>query len=274
MEDRTDFTEIIKAAREGVPIEPRIGHVKSVPYAIVREDEGVQVLESVLRAVEQREPHPNRKQGTSRHFELASFVEHVNRFKEESSAVWADIDSMEVTAVYNEHDKKRAGWRDFQAVYSCRTSPEWQAWLERDGEAMSNEAFANFIEERMEDLTDGEGMPAPIVLLEMARNLQVHTKGQFIRKVNPETGEYTMISKEEHTEGTTKIPRRFALALRVFEGGDAYRVEARISFRVNNGRPMFSYTLHRAEEIKRDAFGHIRDIVAKKTNLTVFAGRP
>lgn len=279
METKTDWKEVIETAKASVGVEPRIGHVESIPFALVRGDERVDVLDDVLAARDKRADSPTRRKGKSTHTELASFIECVNRFQEKRSTIWADIDSLRLVAVFNYHpsgaDPRKAGWCDHRAEYTAPRSPEWIAWTNAEGRSMSSEDFAEFIEQRMDDLTDGEGCVAPVGLLEVARNLQIHTKGVFLKKVNPETGEFHMIAKEEHDKETsTKIPRKFALALRVFEGGEQYRVEARIQFRCREGRAVFSYTLKRRAEIVRDAFQDVRDKVAAETKLTVFAGTP
>lgn len=276
METKTDVAEIVRTARDSVDVQHRVGKIETVPFVVLQPGEQIEVLDDVLDVLKKQQPHPERRIGTSRHFELASFTEHVNRFKIDASVVWADINKAQLVAIYDYHagPKGKAGWKEHRAIYDCRISPEWAAWEGNANVNLGSEEFANFIEARMDDLTDGEGMPAPVELLEMSRNLQVNTKGQFVRKVNPETGEYTMVNKEEHAEGTTRIPRRFGLALRVFEGGEMYRVESRITFRLNGGRPTFAYTLHRAAEIKRDAFNDVRKAVGEATKLVVYAGTP
>jgi uncharacterized protein YfdQ (DUF2303 family) len=279
METKTDIGEVIKTAGDAVPIEPRIGHVETIPFVILRPGEKVAVLEEALAALECRADSPIRRSGVSTHTELASFIEHANRFKEKESVVWADIGRVQLVVVFNADpagsNAKKAGWGDHRSQYTCPRSPEWLAWTRTAGISMSSEKFAAFIDKHMDNLTDGEGAASPIALMETARNLQIFTKGTFLKRVNPETGEYHMVAKEEHDkENSTKIPRKFCLALRVFEGGELYRVEARIQFAINDGCPSFSFDLHRADEILRDAFSDVRDEVKKETELPVFAGTP
>lgn len=279
METKTDIAEIIKTAGDAVPIEPRIGKVETIPFVILRPGEHVAVLEEALAALERRADSPLRRTGVSTHTELASFIEHVNRYKEKESVVWADIGCVQFVAVFNADpagsNQRKAGWGDHRAQYTCPRSPEWLVWSRNEDKLWSSEQFAEFIETHMDNLTDGEGAASPVALMETARNLQIHTKGTFIKKVNPESGEYYMVAKEEHDkQSSTKIPRKFCLALRVFEGGEMYRVEARIRFRITDGKPMFSYNLVRADEILRDAFDDIRATVKKETELPVFAGSP
>jgi len=279
MSDTEGVQAIIDTAKQTVPIKPRIHTIDGIPFVLESSEEELNVLTEVLEAADRRQPSPVRRKGTSLHNEQQSFIEHVKRYAEPSTVIWSQADSAQMTAVFNYNpagsDPKVCGWGDHRAGYRARLSPEWLDWIKNSGGAMSSEGFADFIEERVEYITDGEGCPTPIELLEVARNLQIHTKGTFIKKVDPSTGGYHMVAKEEQDAATsTKIPRRFALALRVFEGGELYRIEALISFRISNGTPSFSYKLLRQGETEREAFRDVRAAVEEATGLPMFAGEP
>jgi uncharacterized protein YfdQ (DUF2303 family) len=143
---------------------------------------------------------------------------------------------------------------------------------------MTQSAFADWIDQNMEDLTSERGketgFPPPVAVLEMARSLQIHTKGRYERQINPTTGDHSLVCKQESESSSTPIPRAFLLALPVFEGGEFYRVEARIRLQMRDGAPLFTYVLHRRAEIERDAFGSVRKQVALEGKVQVFAGRP
>lgn len=168
----------------------------------------------------------------------------------------------------------KAAWRQHRAVYTCPRSPEWKAWSEQDGRPLAQEAFADFIEARLEDLKAGEGYPKPLDVLQMARHLVMHQKGTFKRKIDPTNGNGILINKVENDAGSTVIPRAFQLAIPVFEGGTRYLIEARVRFAIAEGRPVFSYTLHRRKEIERDAFNKVRSKFQAATAVVVLAGTP
>ena len=161
--------------------------------------------------------------------------------------------------------KQRAG-------YVCPLSDQWRFWTSLDGQWKTQEQFAELLEDRLYDLTSGEGYPDPISVLEMARNLKIYSKGQLERRIDKVTGEHHMVNKLEHAENSTKIHASFLLALPVFEGGTIYKVEARIRFQLRSGAPVFSYSLFRRAEIQRDAFAAVRDAAREATALPVFAG--
>ena len=62
----------------------------------------------------------------------------------------------------------------------------------------------------------------------MARDLQIHTRGTFTKKLHPTTGDFALVCKQETEASSTPIPRAFLVALPVFEGGPLYQLEARI----------------------------------------------
>jgi uncharacterized protein YfdQ (DUF2303 family) len=237
-------------------------------------------MKDVLAELDRRRANPVRRSGTTSHDELMSFIDHVNRNKVESrTTIWADTSNTTFTAIYNDHDtggsEDKAGWRDHRAVYTCPLSPEWIQWNDKADEWLTQEDFAQWLEERMEDLAAGIDnlCPAPVELLEMARNLQIYTEGTFQKKIDPATGQYSMVCKEEHRSDSTKIYRNFAAGLRIFDGGEKYRVEMRIKFNLKNGRPYFMFTVHRSSELVADAFGEMRETIYANTELPVFAGR-
>jgi uncharacterized protein YfdQ (DUF2303 family) len=246
----------------------------------VRKDGEPFLMREVLDQFETERHKPRRRQGRFMVHELESFVDFVNRYqKAGQSVVYVDIRGFTATCVFNEHpagaEPSEAGWRDHSVTYLCPRAREWQIWTAQEGKPMSQEAFAQFIESNLENLVGGakdEGMPLPTDVLEMTRDLQVHTTGTFKRKFDPTTGTGSLECSAEHGYGSTKIPKAFLLALRVFEGGQTYRVEARPRFEIKDGRALFSYQLHRRAEIESDAFGDVRKRIAEATRLPVFAG--
>lgn len=299
-----DVQEIIEAAREGVAVDTRITEVEhpdtpegeagpAVIAALSSTCDGdsvtheVRLAEDIMAALDARLPGPRRREGTVTLHDVHSFCEYLSRYQvQDSSVVYADIAGMTFAAVLDEHPVSvaREGaivteppptrWRGFRAVYTCPRSPEWKAWTSHDGEQMKQEAFADFLEERLEDMVAGNNYPKPIEVLAVARQLHIRTKGTFQREINPTNGDYILVNKTETETGSTEIPRAFGLAIPVFEGGERYAVEARVRFAIGNSGPAFSYTLHRRSEIERDAFTGVRNLIANTTKLPVLLGKP
>lgn len=280
---------IIASVEEGAPIEHRFAHLAlrdddgdliTVPIRQVSDGEGgkrLEVFADALEHLEARQPSPARRKGSHTLHELDSLIVHVNRYKNDDAIAWANAGAAQIVVVFNDHPSgdHRAAWRDHRATYTCPKSPEWLAWTALDGVPMPQDKFADFVESRLEDLSQhSDGLPKPLEVLAMARNLIIRSKGTYERQLNPTTGENLLVSKTENETTSTAIPRAFGLAIPVFENGAKYAVEARVRLAMTEGKPMFSFVLHRRKEIERDAFGDVRKAIAEQTGIVVLAGTP
>lgn len=290
-----DVKELATVAREAVDIEKRFVEVAhpddescAVVAVLVTDRDGdtttsrVQLADDIQTELDRRMPGPRRREGTVHLQDVDSFCHYLSRYQRpESSVVYADVQRMMFVAVLDEHpiaqpdaDVVSTSWRGFRASYTCPRSPEWQVWTANDGKEMRQEQFADFLEARLEDLAAADGMPKPVEMLTVARQLNIKTKGEFRREINPTNGDYILVNKTETTSDSTQIPRAFAIAIPVFEGGERYQVEARVRFACGEAGPRFSYTLHRRVEIERDAFKGVRDTIASTTKLPILSGTP
>lgn len=290
-----DIQQIITAAREGVDVSRRLmseAHPDddnvTVPIVLDETTDAdgnitvkVHLAADILAELDKRMRGPRRREGRVTLHDVASFCEYLARYQNAASTVvYANVLQMTFEAVLDEHPiadgSNGAGtlWRGHRATYTCPRSPEWQAWTSQDGKVMTQDAFADFIEERLENLAAADGFIKPIEMLQVARQLHIRTKGTFQREINPTTGDFIMVNKTETETGSTQIPRAFALAIPVFEGGERYHVEARVRFALGERGPAFSYALHRRTEIERDAFAGVRAAVAETTKLPVLSGTP
>lgn len=263
---------------------PQLADLDAVPLAIIRDSDRVHVLKDLVLASDERRPRPRYRSGESNHYELDSFLEHVNRYKTVDSVAWADQNGLRVLCVYDADPSTvvqenptavLAGWGRHRSVYEATASDEWKRWTSVEDKYLSQDDFAELIEESERLINGKGGLPKAVELLEMARDLRVYTKGTFERKIDPTTGQYAMVCKHEHESHSTSIHPKFQLGLRVFEGGVAYAVDVAVKFRVQtDGRPTFSVAMLRRSEIVRDAFNEIRTAVHEKTGIPVFAGVP
>lgn len=290
--DNSGMCDALEAARSGVTVDSRITEIEhpddegtAVVVVSNTDSDGntsVEVASDIMAALDSRLPAPRRRAGVVQLTEVASLIEHVKRYGDESTVIYANTKALAFAVVYDENPAGPAGgkigsgtaWREFRATYACPRSPEWIAWTGSSDAAMRQEQFADFLEQRLEDMAAAEGFPKPIELLTIARQLHIKTKGEFRREVNPTNGDNILVCKTETETGSTQIPRAFALAIPVFEGGARYHVEARIRFALVGGVPQFSYTLHRRAEIERDAFDEVRSRIASETGRLVLAGSP
>ena len=235
----------------------------------------VQVLTDVMAARDALAPAPRRREGTAVLHEQQSFIDHVNRFKSDHTAIFAA--SNKLTAIYDYHPEgpevTHAAWRRHQAVYVCPFSEEFHAWRGKAGNWLSLDAFAEFVEERFDDIASEKGYPDRKTVLMLARDFEHVATGTVTRRRDPRTGDYTMTSKVATDEKkSTTVPSAFLIAVPIYAGGDLRAIEARIRLKVDQGNPSIAFDLHRVNEHIREAFAKIREEVAAATELPVFAG--
>lgn len=283
-EIQTEAGAAIKASLAAASIEGRLKTIDAGngPIFVALDGDGnPHVMTDVHELDAKRAPAPDRRKGVAQLDELDSFVDYVNRYKSDDAVAWADSERFTVSTVFNEHppgpELDSAGYRDHRAVYACPRSQEWIDWTSKDGKPMSQIAFGDWIEQHLDDLAGPNAtlpdFPKPTEVLEMARKLSINIGGTFKREINPTTGEGTLISKQEHSQDSTKIPRAFLLKIPVFMNGTAYYVEARVRFALGEQGPAFQYTMHNRLLIERDAFGEVRAAVASRCSIPVLAGK-
>lgn len=288
----SDIQAAVSAGAASAPAADRVtlfgAGTEAIPIAITSAGQTVTVLKEALALRDARANGPMRKTGVAVLSEEASFIKHIDRFKLSEaggSVIFADTIGMRLTAVYDYHHDAagKPQWCEHRAVYECPRSREWKMWAGQNEKPLTQDAFGALIEDNLRDLVavapglDGPIDPdaaQPAAVLEMARNLEIHSVGTFQRTINPTTGEASLITKTEHASHSTRIPRAFVLGIPVFEGGPIVRVEARIRFSLVEGRPSFTFRLFEADRIQREAFNQVRERVRKATGLLMLAGAP
>lgn len=242
---------------------------------------------------------PERRRGTATLGDLASFVAHVNRFKDGDSAVFANPDRAQpsLTAVLDYHAagpiaSAAPRFGTHRAHYAFPLADEWKAWRAAEGRPMAQGDFAEFLDARIADVYTASELPeslrewAALVggrfataaqLLALSRNCAVNVDTAVKQAVTLETGEVSVVFSEQHTDGAgapVRVPNLFLLAIPVFRGGDRFTVPVRLRYRVAGGRLQWSYALSRAEAVFDQAFGEAVERVRVDTELPVFVGAP
>jgi uncharacterized protein YfdQ (DUF2303 family) len=283
----------ISALRQGVEIDLRLdaldvadahGGTHRIPLALTEAGGAVNVvvLQAALDEADRRAPGPRRRAGTVKLGSVESFIEYVSRFKatvDDDTVIFAPLDPPSLTAIfdYHGHGDEAPRWCGDRASYECPLSRQWKLWTKFEGAPLSQTQFGDLIEQNSDDLQGDEatGLASAAKMLEVARNLVIHSAGKFERKINPTTGEGTLVVDDSHAPTSTKIPKAFGLAIPVFEGSaDLYPVECRIRFAMVEGRPQFSYVIHNRQQVFDHALTELRTNVGKACGVPVFVGVP
>lgn len=240
---------------------------------------------------------PQRRKGTAHLQTLGSLIDHVNRFKSESSVLFANPDQStpSLTAVLNYHEAgatSPASFGDHRGVYRFPLSDEWTAWQRSNEQKFTQEDFAAFIEDRILDVanptsagdsvlefcaTIGATLASPSRLMDLSRGLQVHVSAKAVQATNLSTGEGQITYTEEHKDsagGKLGVPGAFLLAIPVFKGGAPYQVPVRLRYRLREGTITWFYSLYRTDKVFEHAFEEASKTAAEATGLPLFVGSP
>lgn len=226
----------------------------------------VHCLESFL-------PHPTRPRGVVTLRTTESFIDFVRAHQCAGTSLYMDDgDKPSFLAVFNDHLKDLPGWRDFRASYSLPLAREWVTWTSSHGRAMAQDTFAAFIEDNLPDVVDPPGAD----MLTISRTLEAKKSLEFKSAVRLADGaqELTFVEDIMGTagKGAIKIPETFSLGIPVFNGGQAYRVTARLRYRIANGKLSLWYELLRAHKVLEDALQSARERIETEVAMRAFVG--
>lgn len=238
--------------------------VGQVPFAVVPAGYTLQNLEEQLA-------QPTRKRGTLHYGDVDSFCRAVADHAGDNTRLYADMAKPEFRAVFNDHGQVDAGWRDHVAVYACPLSVEWRTWLASNKKAMTQEAFAQFIEDNAPDCV----APDAATMIEISRTLEAKKKVSFASAIRLSNGEH-VLSYEEEISGTAAkgkltVPDVFSIGIAVLEGGPRYALNARLRYRIaDKGVLSLWYDLERPHKVIEDAVREVRDLISAETAMPIY----
>lgn len=185
---------------------------------------------------------------------------YVNRHKNDSSAIFADVDAGKIVAVIDYHSAKNAAAHaTHRVVYGLPEAEEWKTWNGADGRKMTQADFARFIEENRIDIVTPDGA----TVLEIARTLDARKKVQFKSGVRLEDGTFDIAYSEETTaagggiSGKLSIPSEIEIGVPVFYGGPRYKLTCFFRYRIEDGRLQMWIDLHRKKHVRDHAFSEV-----------------
>lgn len=268
-----------------------------VPVAISRD--GVQSLPATLFSDYLIEPR--RRKGTACVTTIESLIDHVNRFKDEASALFAidDRNDPSITAVLDYHpagDASNKRFGEHRSLFRFPLSDEWKAWAKFNGKPMKMAEFAAFLEDRIVDVIElipdedevsdglqkfinicGGKIASPTKLVELSRGLKIYKSADVREAVNLASGEASISFEVEHRNsqgGKLEVPNLFLIAIPVFAKGAMYRLAARLRYRESDEGLYFFYELWRSDRAFDDALAEACERVRIETDLPLFFGKP
>lgn len=217
--------------------------------------------------------------------ESDSFIDYILRHKiPGSSSLYCQADyqagNVKFAAVLNDHIGRIEDgqqWRDHIASFEPEKSVEWQRWTGSDKKPFNQAEFALFIEENLRDIATVENMPTGQQLLEMALSFEANQDMRFKSAIRLQNGGVQMSFVQDDDSQTLAKMQMFdkiAIGIPVFWNGAAYRLDARLRYRVRDGRLTFWYELIRPDKVIEDATKVLIEHIKEKTEVFFYFGNP
>lgn len=259
--------------------------IGETPFLVVPEDYQLHDLEKVL-------PAPRRAVQAVTVQSLDSLADYVNRFGTGHTAVFCDSTEgkQSITAVIDYHTPATPAWCGHTATWGCKTTIEWNRWMEVDGAWMPQEKFALFMEAQAQDIVaaeigfegDKRRTPTAAAMLTIARKLRAERSARWEAGEHKENGD-GMLAFTQETKGQVKgrgdlvIPEYFAVSLRVFEGSEPSVTPVRFMYAVgDDGKLSLRVDIPAKQRVRQVAFEDARAALADKIEnkqIGIYMGR-
>jgi uncharacterized protein YfdQ (DUF2303 family) len=230
--------------------------------------------------LERYEAEPVRSRGTVKALSADGFIDsYRHRTVEDArfgAVIYANPDNCALVAVLDDDYGSHPGWRKHRIELALQTTPEWQHWTGHQGLG-TQRRFAEVIEAGQDEIV---GQPNATLMLEIAQEFTASIGGKFVQKGRLANGTVQLAYEEtvdaKVGEGLVPVPPSFTVRLRPFYGAEPRDLEARVRYTCRAGELQIGYSLHRPDEVKREAFavdvlGHVRE---QLPDATVIEGVP
>jgi len=223
---------------------------------------------------------PTRIKGEAIVRDIDSFINYVRRHAMPSiSTIYCtaeyENDKIIFTSVLDDHAKDDPSWCAHKVIYKPDQSVEYKTWTTKHGVTMSQFEFAEFIERNLDDIASAEGMPSGSQLLEMALQFEASQDMRLKSHVRLQSGGIQMqFVQDDEDETIAKMTMfdKLAIGVPVFWNGEPYQINARLRYRVREGRVAFWYELIRPEKVFEAACKTTIERIKAETELPFFFG--
>ena len=227
---------------------------------------------------------PRRKLANVRLHDADSFIDYSKRHGSMTdSTIWCVADylagKVNFLCILNDHgeDENKPAWRDHRATFTPEFSEEWRRWVKHHKQTFNQAEFASFIEDSLKDIASVEGQPTGAQMLEMALTFEANQDMRFKSAIRLQNGGVQMSFVQDDDAQTLQkmqVFDRFSLGFPVFWNGDAYRLDARLRYRVRDGKLTFWFELIRQDKVLEAATQTLIAQIREKTGNPFFFGEP
>lgn len=267
-EHRTEAGVVADIARQATePMELDAGGI----YSVVDVDGKTRIVDLELYA-----DAPRRTASTPAFVDATSFADYVNRYKKPETSLFADVVHSRIDAVIDEIPLDGApAWRGWSPSFQARWDESYVAWRRVAGNAMSQVAFAEFMEENAHLVTNYDAAD----LIEIAQTFHATQTGSFRSIQRLRNGDTQLKYTQETTAsagqaGEMAVPSDLHLRTPIYFGGPAEDILVRLRYRAREGSLAISLVIDKQAEREQLAFRTIADGVAMATEKAVWYGTP
>lgn len=216
-----------------------------------------------------------RKTGRTVVRDAASFLTYWAKHHDDASEIYSDVEQLTVTAVLDAHAANSPGFGEHRLHLALRKTKAWEEWTAMDGKLLTQDQFANFLEDHLPNLVE----PDAATMLEIAQSIKASTKAEFQSSSRLQSGERKFSFVEDTkasagAKGDIAIPEVFKIAVPPFEGADAYSMTARFKYRIDRGQLALGFKLEQPEERARAAFADVLTAIAEGVDAPILNGTP
>jgi uncharacterized protein YfdQ (DUF2303 family) len=180
-------------------------------------------------------------------------------------------------AVFDYPLEGKPTWMDHKATLVLLPTVEWVDWLGSNRSLFSPVEFAQWLEKNEHVVQD----PPAAALMEMVETLSGKQHVDFTSAVRLQNGttrlayveEISLKGQTSAAQGFVELPKEITVGLAPFEGGAAYKVRARLRYRIESQSVKLWYELVNPHLVLRDALKTVVKDLEEATGLVVLMGR-
>lgn len=217
-----------------------------------------------LVSLEKHQEAPNRIRQSAKLFSAKSFCDYVNRFKQDSSTVYLDVDSGRFSAVIDHHEPGTPSWCSHKAIFRPKLSMEWSAWTRIHKKPLTQIDLAQFIEEMLDSIVE----PEPNVMLKSALDFQSNEKLALGSTTNLDDGSTRFNFTKDNVSKSVTFPHRIKISIPLHENEPRQTLEGRVRYRTDgDGQLTFKFSFVKdPETIQRNALLTLGETIREGVN--------
>lgn len=219
--------------------------------------------DSEIASLERYQAEPNDIRQHAALSSCASFCDYVNRFKDDQTSIYLNVEGGTFEAVLDHHGREVPRWGRHKASFAPKRSLEWRAWSAIHKRSISQIELAHFIEERLDDIVE----PEPNEMLKAALDFQANEKLALASSTNLDDGSVRFSFQKDNAVRSVTFPHRIAISIPVHENEPRTPLEGRIRYKVDgDGVLQFTFSfVDNPELVLRNALLGIADRIRSDT---------